>query len=356
MNVLADGSDLLRRLHVALGHLGDVHQTLDSVAQLHEGAERDELGHATLDDGANGVLLDEHLPRILGGLLEAKGDALAVEIHVEDLDGNLVSDLDDLGRVVDVAPGQLGDVNESVDAAEVHKGTEVDDRRDRTLEDLTLGQVAQNGSPLVLAAFLEHHAARKDDVVAVAIHLDDTGLEALTHEAGKILDPAEIDERCRQEAAQADVEDESTLDDLDDFAVDVFAVVELGFDVDPGALVLGTLLGKDKTAILVLLLENQCLYLVAEGDDVAGICILANGKLAGRNNALRLVADVQQDFVPLDLHDGTGDEIAVIEVRHRVVDECVHLLIGVLNVLNDSAVLKLFHLWTPFCVGAPPIM
>ena len=50
----------------------------------------------------------------------------------------------------------------------------------------------------------------------------------------------------------------------------------------PGALVLGTLLGEDETALLVLLLENQSLDLVVHGDDVSRVDILADGELAGR--------------------------------------------------------------------------
>jgi hypothetical protein len=57
-------------------------------------------------------------------------------VDVEHLDLDRVADLDDLGRVVDVAPGELRDVHEAVDAAEVHEGTEVDDARDVTGQDL----------------------------------------------------------------------------------------------------------------------------------------------------------------------------------------------------------------------------
>ena len=67
------------------------------------------------------------LPRVLLGRLERQGDTLAVHVDVEHLDGDLVADLDDLGRVVDVLPGQLGHVDETVDAAEVHERAEVDD-------------------------------------------------------------------------------------------------------------------------------------------------------------------------------------------------------------------------------------
>src|SRR5699024_4767611 len=43
-DVLVDGDDLLGQIHVALGQLGDVHETLDAVLDAHERTEGDQLG------------------------------------------------------------------------------------------------------------------------------------------------------------------------------------------------------------------------------------------------------------------------------------------------------------------------
>ena len=132
-----------------VGHLGDVHQALDALAQVDESAERDKLGHSALDDSADGVLLDQCAPRILGGLLETQGDALAVEIDVENLDLDLLADLDNLGRMVDVVPGELGDVDEAVDTAEVDEGAEVDDGGNgawRRMPDLSLDRISERSA------------------------------------------------------------------------------------------------------------------------------------------------------------------------------------------------------------------
>ncbi len=102
--------DLGRLVNVLVSHLGDVDQALDAVTEVNERAEGHELGDGALDDGADGVLLDERAPRILGGLLETEGDALAIQIDVENLDLDLLADLDELGGVVDVVPRELGDV------------------------------------------------------------------------------------------------------------------------------------------------------------------------------------------------------------------------------------------------------
>src|SRR6478752_4036463 len=137
-DVVVDLDDLLRDLDVTLGELGDVHQALDALLDAHERTERDQLGDLAGHDLADLVGPREVLPRVLLRRLQRQGDTLAVHVDVEHLDGDLVTHGDDLGRVVDVLPGQLRDVDETVDAAEVHERTEVDDRGDDTLADLTL--------------------------------------------------------------------------------------------------------------------------------------------------------------------------------------------------------------------------
>ena len=136
----------------------------------------------------------------------------------------------------------------------------------------------------------------------------------------QVADPAHLDQGGRQEAAQPDVEDETTLDDLDDGAGDDAVLFLDLLDRAPGALVLGALLGQDQPALLVLLLEDQGLDLVADGDDLAGVDVVLDRQLARGDDALGLVADVEQDLVPVDLDDGAFDDVAVVEVLDGLVD------------------------------------
>ena len=91
-------------------------------------------------------------------------------------------------------------------------------------------------------------------------------------------------------------------------------------DRAPGALVLRALLGQDQPALLVLLLEDQGLDLVADLDDLVGVDVVLDRELAGGDDALGLVADVEQDLVAVDLDDGALDDVAVVEVLDRLVD------------------------------------
>jgi hypothetical protein len=168
----------------------------------------------------------------------------------------------------------------------------------------------------------------------------------------------EVDQRRRQEAAQPDVQDQTTLDNLDDLTLDVLARGELLFDLDPRTLVLGALLGKDESAVLVLLLENERLDVIADLHDLRGIRVLADRQLAGGNDALGLVADIEQDLVPLDLHHFAGDQVPVVEVGDGAVDEGVHLLIGERGQIDHVAcqnLLLITHVADPIqsCLRGP---
>ncbi len=106
-----------------------------------------------------------------------------------------------------MAPGELGDVDESVYPLEVDEGTEVDDVGDIALDYLSGFQLVEDLLAGLLALLLEDRAAREDDVVALAIDLDHLALEHLAHEFVEVLDPADIDQRCGQETPDPQVED-----------------------------------------------------------------------------------------------------------------------------------------------------
>ena len=191
---------------------------------------------------------------------------------------------------------------------------------DDTGADLALLELLEEGRADLGLRLLEPRTARQDHVVAVLVELDDLGLDLLADVRLEVADAAHLDERGREEATQADVEDEATLDDLDDGAGDDAVLLLDLLDRAPGALVLRTLLGQDQAAFLVLLLEDEGLDLVADVDDLVGVDVVLDGQLARGDDALGLVADVEQDLVPVDLDDATLDDVAVVEVLDRRVD------------------------------------
>ena len=194
-----------------------------------------------------------------------------------------VSPIDeDLRGVVDVRPRQLGDVDQAVDAVEVDERAEVDDVRDLTLDDLTGLQPVEDPLAILLALLLEHRAARQHDVVARAVELDHLAVDRLAHVLVEVRDATDVDQRRRQEAAHAEVDDQPALDDLDHLALDRLAGLGRGLDPPPRLLEARALLGEDQPAVLVLLGEDERVDLLAERNLVGGIDRLADRQLVRR--------------------------------------------------------------------------
>jgi hypothetical protein len=51
-----------------------------------------------------------------------------------------------------------------------------------------------------------------------------------------------------------------------------------------------------------------------------GVHVMLDRQLTRGDHALGLVADVEQDLVPIDLNDGAFDNVAVVEVLDGLVD------------------------------------
>ena len=314
---LALRDDLARVLDVMLRELGDVHEPLDAREDLDEGSEGDDLRHASLDDVVLAVALGHLLPRVVLGLLEAERDPLPVAVDVEHLDLHRLTDLEHLGRVVDVRPRELGDMDQAVHPVEVDEGAEVDDVRDLALDDVARLQAVEDLLALLLALLLEHRAARENDVVARPVQLDHLAAELLTEELVQVLHAADVDERRRQEAADAEVEDQAALDDLDHAPVDRLARLGGALDALPGELEARALLRQDQAPFGVLLGEHERVDLVAERDLVGRVHRAPDRQLGDRDHALRLVADVDEDLVLVDADDRPVDDLALVDLGER---------------------------------------
>ena len=138
---------------------------------------------------------------------------------------------------------------------------------------------------------------------------------SLREELVEVLDAADVDERRRQEAADAEVEDEAALDDLDHLAVDGLAALGGSLDRLPGELEAGALLREEQTPLGVLLRHHERVDLVADRDLVGRVHVPADRELGDRDDALGLVADVDEHLVLVDAHDRAVDDLALVDRR-----------------------------------------
>src|SRR3984957_514521 len=109
-------------------------------------------------------------------------------------------------------------MDEAVNSVEIHESAEVDDVGDLPLHNQTGLQAVEHLLAHLLALLLEHRATREHDVVARAVELDHLRLDLSAHVLVEVGHATDINERCRQEAAPPEVDDQTALDHLDDRA------------------------------------------------------------------------------------------------------------------------------------------
>jgi hypothetical protein len=264
---VADADDLGRVVDAAgPAHLGDVDQALDAVFELHERAVGHDVDDLARDARADRVALPRSPPTGWGLLLEAQGDLLFLAVDVEDLDLDLLVDLDHLGRVVDPAPGHVGDVQQAVDAAEVDERAEVGDVLDRALDELALLEgLHQLGRFASARSLFDELAAADDDVAALGVDLEDLGADLLADELADVVGAADVDLRGGQEDRHADVDQQAALDLPHAPALDGVAFLGLD-DALPGDLRSALRLESWMSAALALDAFEEDIDLVADLD------------------------------------------------------------------------------------------
>ncbi len=234
----------LGRVDVLVGpvHLGHVNQAFDALFDLDEAAVVGNVGDLAEQPRARRVATRDVLPRIVAELLQAEADALALAVELEDAHFDLVAHVDDFRRMLDALPRHVGDVQQAVDAAEVHERTVIGEVLDDALDDGAFLQLVEQLRALGAVFLLHDRTTRNDDVVALLVELDDLELVDLAFEVARIAHGAHIDERTRQERTdEFDLDGEAALDAAVDEAGDDLALLERRLEALPGAGPLGLL-------------------------------------------------------------------------------------------------------------------
>ena len=151
-------------------------------------------------------------------------------VDLDDLDLDRLADGQDFARMVDAAPGDIGDMQQAVDAAEIDERAVIGDVLDDAVDDLALFEVRDDLVALLGAGLLEHRAARDDDIAAAAVHLQDLERLRHAHQRRDIADRPDVDLAARQEGHGAvEIDGEAALDLVEDDAVDLFAASRTPF-------------------------------------------------------------------------------------------------------------------------------
>ncbi len=197
-DLIGDRDELRRMPDVPRpAHLRDMDEALDTAFQFDERTVVRDRHDLATHSCADRILLLDILPRMRLELLEAERDPLAIPVDVEDLDLDLIAHIANLARVPDPAPRHVGDVQQSVHAAEIDERAKVRDVLDDTLAQLPDLELFLQLIPLLAPFLLQDHAARDHDIAAALVQLEDLEVEFLADQLVDVRHASQRDLRAR---------------------------------------------------------------------------------------------------------------------------------------------------------------
>ncbi len=101
--------------------------------------------------------------------------------------------------MVHAAPCHVGDMQQTVDAAEVNERTVIGDVLDDAFDNLAFFEVLNDFRTLLGTGLFQNGTARNDDVAATLVHLEDFEGLRVVHQRGNVADRTDVDLRARQE-------------------------------------------------------------------------------------------------------------------------------------------------------------
>jgi hypothetical protein len=126
------------------GDFADVNQTFYARHDFQESTVVFDIDHPSLDDLAFLDTRGQYIPGMRSQLLQAKADPLLSIVEIQHHHLQLLIQLQHLARMADTSPADIGDIQQTVQTTQVHKGAKIGDILDRTFQHLPFLQLADD--------------------------------------------------------------------------------------------------------------------------------------------------------------------------------------------------------------------
>src|SRR4029077_7098948 len=121
-------------------------------------------------------------------------------VDVEDEHGNFLSDLEQLARVSEAAPGHVGDVEQSIHAAEVDERAEVGEILHGAGDGVADLHALEELLAFLAPFLLDELAPAEDDVAAIVVNFDDLEIVGVADELLEVAWRDDVDLRGGEES------------------------------------------------------------------------------------------------------------------------------------------------------------
>ena len=272
-------------------------QTLDAGFDLDEGAKVHEARHGAGDALADDVAVGHGVPWLRLQLLQPERDAAAFGIDLEHLDLELLADCEHIFWAADAAPGEIADVQQAIDSAQIDERAIRCETADRAAEHVAFVDRRIDAGLRCKGLFLRDDAAVDYDIFLGGVQLDDAAGDLRAHQLLHLGGFADAAAGCRHKGAHADIDAES-------------AFHQCGHCADDGRLLCERLFQRRPVRDGGQPVQGECvvaLFVAALGGDAKRIArrnrigIVREG--GAQQDTLCLVADVEIYRVVRNRHD-----------------------------------------------------
>ena len=306
LDFLAGGDDFAR-MNVLFrpAHFRDVNQAFDAGFEFHESTVIGDIGDPAGELGTLRILRGHAIPRISLKLLHAQRNTLGFSIETDHLDFNGLTDLQNLGGMINPLPGNIGNVQQAVDTAQINKCAVIGDVLDNAFQHLAFGQIGHQFGTRFGAGFFQHRTTRDNDVVALRVHLQNLERLRRTHQGRDVANRADIDLAARQECHGAGkIDNEAAFDPAEDNTIDALGGLEGLFQFRPGFLATRFFTAQADHPVAVFITLDENIDRVTDND----LRVAFGAEFLQRHAAFRFEADVNQRSI-------------VIDGQHRALDD-----------------------------------
>ena len=194
MQNLANGENLRRRIDALVCHFADVNQAFDTRGDFNKRPEIHEFGDSTSDRGSCLNLAERIQCRVGHRLLETQGDlhGLGVAINAQHLHLHYLTSLEYFRWILDSLVGNIANVNQAINAADVGKRTVLLNAGDRGGAGLANFHLCKDLIAHAGALFKQHGLAAEDHPALLAAQFNDLAGELLAQEHRDVLNVTDI--------------------------------------------------------------------------------------------------------------------------------------------------------------------
>ena len=310
-------------------------QAVHTGHDLGERAEGHQLHDAHVGHIAHVVGSHELIPGIHAAVLHAQRDLVLLGIEGDNVHVQGIPHGDDLGGVLNTAPGQLGDMYHTIHAADVHEhaiaghglhGAGV------VLADLDVVPDLRLGG---LTGLIGHGLDGADDAAAGTVDLGDPQGHGLADHGAQLSAAGQTGLGSGHKHAHAlDINDDTALVLLGDFTFESGLVLAGLLDILPDLDSVQTLLGQHGITLHVVDADDIGLDLVADLDDVLRLHIGICGQLVHRDIARLLAAQIDLHLGGADRRYNTGYLLSCIQSLKRFFQHFLEALFRSFHVLD----------------------